>query len=160
MQPSQKLERSTTDDRRVASRNILVVCVSNEGVARLRQVVDLTMWEVQAVHTYREAMACLCKDRMSVVICECCLPDGNWKDILSLIAPLLCPPRLIVTSRLADERLWAEVLNLGGYDVLMQPFEKEEATRVLCGAFHQWQEDWEHYASPKYVSASAFAEQA
>jgi DNA-binding response OmpR family regulator len=36
-----------------------------------------------------------------------------------------------VTSRLADERLWAEVLSLGGYDVLMKPFDVSEVYRVI-----------------------------
>ncbi len=30
---------------------------------------------------------------------------------------------LIVTDRLANEALWSEVLNLGGYDVVAKPFE-------------------------------------
>ena len=36
------------------------------------------------------------------------------------------PPSLIVLSCRADEFLWAKVLNLGGFDVLMTPFEAEE----------------------------------
>jgi len=44
------------------------------------------------------------------------------------------PPLLIVASRLADERLWAEVLNLGGYDVLLKPFEPAELRRVIGNA--------------------------
>jgi hypothetical protein len=40
------------------------------------------------------------------------------------------PPNFIVFSCLADEFLWAEVLNLGGFDVLMTPFEPEEVLRV------------------------------
>lgn len=43
-------------------------------------------------------------------------------------------PRLLVVSRYADERLWAEVLNLGGYDVLLKPFEPMEVTRVVAAA--------------------------
>jgi hypothetical protein len=35
-----------------------------------------------------------------------------------------------VTFRTADERLWAEVLNLGGYGVLAQPFDANEVKRV------------------------------
>jgi FixJ family two-component response regulator len=42
---------------------------------------------------------------------------------------------LIVTSRLADEHLWAEALNLGAYDVLAKPFDQEEVIRVLSSAW-------------------------
>ena len=45
---------------------------------------------------------------------------------------------LIVTDRLADERLWAEVLNLGGYDLLLKPFDPEEVLRVVNSAWTSW----------------------
>jgi DNA-binding response OmpR family regulator len=41
---------------------------------------------------------------------------------------------LIVCSRLADERLWAEVLNLGGYDVLAIPFHAGEVEHTVNAA--------------------------
>ena len=37
-------------------------------------------------------------------------------------------------TRTADEHLWAEVLNLGGYDVLAEPFERDEMVRVVTSA--------------------------
>jgi FixJ family two-component response regulator len=46
---------------------------------------------------------------------------------------------LIVTSGLADAHLWAEVLNLGGYDVLAKPFDDQEVQRVVAGAWRQQQ---------------------
>ena len=62
------------------------------------------------------------------------LPDGRWRDLLEAFKPMPVQPPLIVTSRLADEYLWAEVLNEGGYDVLAQPFEAEEVIRVISAA--------------------------
>ena len=52
------------------------------------------------------------------------------------------PPKLIVTCRLADERLWAEVLNLGGFDVLAQPFYAREVVRSVNSACSHWDEEW------------------
>ena len=43
-------------------------------------------------------------------------------------------PPVIVTARLADDYLWAEVLNEGGFDVLAQPFDREEVIRVISAA--------------------------
>jgi len=42
--------------------------------------------------------------------------------------------QLVVTSRLADDALWAEVLNMGGYDVLAVPLDSEEVMRVIGAA--------------------------
>jgi hypothetical protein len=46
-----------------------------------------------------------------------------------------------VSSRLADESLWAEVLNLGGYDLLQTPFEPSELFRVLHLAWLSWERE-------------------
>jgi DNA-binding response OmpR family regulator len=78
-----------------------------------------------------------------VVICEKDLPDCTWQEILEELAALKHPPPLIVTSRLADERLWAEVLNLGGYDVLMKPFDPVEVVRVVSLAWRHLKSNWE-----------------
>jgi DNA-binding response OmpR family regulator len=75
-----------------------------------------------------------------VVVCERDLPDGSWKDVLDLTLALCNRPPVIVTSRLADECLWAEVLNLGGYDVLAKPLDEREVYRAVQLA-------WEHSAN-------------
>ena len=85
-------------------------------------------WAVRPAHSFAEALEQLSGDGAPVVICESSLPDGNWKDLLGKT------PRLIVTSHAADEALWAEVLNLGGYDVLAQPFDEQEVRRVVAMA--------------------------
>jgi DNA-binding response OmpR family regulator len=66
----------------------------------------------------------------SVIVTEADLPDGDWRTVLEL-AHCCGGPAVVVTSRLADERLWSEVLHLGGYDVLVQPFDDDEIARVL-----------------------------
>jgi hypothetical protein len=60
-------------------------------------------WTLYTAHTYRETLAELSWNRMPVVLCEYPLPDGNWKDVLSQLAPMPDGPRLIVFSRHADE---------------------------------------------------------
>jgi DNA-binding response OmpR family regulator len=74
----------------------------------------------------------------SVVICEDSLPDGSWREVLRTLQALGRSPALIVTSRLADDRLWAEVLNLGGYDVLAQPLRAQEVMWAVRSAHRRW----------------------
>src|ERR1039458_5525052 len=64
------------------------------------------------------ALAIIRRWEIGVVICERNLSPGTWIDLLEELRPLPDAPPLIVTSRLADEKLWAEALNLGAYDVL------------------------------------------
>jgi len=63
---------------------------------------------------------------------------GTWIDMLNHIRAVSNPPVLIVTSRLADDRLWAEALNLGAYDVLSKPFDRTELLRSVRLAWEHW----------------------
>jgi len=78
------------------------------------------------------------KSRFPIVVTERDLSPGSWKDLLDHSAGLPMPPLLIVTSRMADERLWAEALNLGAWDVLAKPFDAQEVCRVVEGAWRSW----------------------
>jgi Protein of unknown function (DUF2934) len=51
------------------------------------------------------------------------------------------PPPLIVADCLADERLWAEVLNLGGYDLLAKPFDANGVLQVVSAACRRWEDE-------------------
>ncbi len=76
------------------------------------------------------------KEQFPVVLCDDMLP---WRELLDGPIQKLCaPPLLIVSSRLADERLWAEALNLGAYDVLAKPFDQGEVIRVIESAWLRW----------------------
>jgi len=80
----------------------------------------------------RDAVALAMFFRPKVVLCEQVFADGDWRDLLrELDAHAPEAPPVIVCSRLADDRLWAEVLNLGGYDVLSKPFASAEVNRVV-----------------------------
>jgi DNA-binding NtrC family response regulator len=93
---------------------------------------------VNSCATLASGIAALRKHQFEIVVCERDLPPGSWKDVLDQVTILPDPPSLIVTSRLADERLWAEALNLGAYDVLAKPFDRTEAMRVVSGAWRAW----------------------
>jgi DNA-binding response OmpR family regulator len=93
---------------------------------------------VNSCTTLVSGLAALRNRQFEVVVCERDLPPGSWKDVLEQVTILPDPPSLIVTSRLADERLWAEALNLGAYDVLAKPFDRTEALRVVGAAWRTW----------------------
>lgn len=91
-------------------------------------------WRLFEARNRRRAMKCLERNPVQVVIAESNVPNWNWKRVLTDLRKFAKPPQLIVTSRTADESLWAEVLNIGGYDVMAQPFEEYEVERVIASA--------------------------
>jgi len=103
----------------------------------LRRILSGLPWSVSAAANCRQAVRELSRKKISVIFCESLLEDGTWKSILAHIRGVTHPPLLVVTSRVADEHLWAEVLNLGGYDVLAKPFSSEEV-RHVCTTASLW----------------------
>jgi DNA-binding response OmpR family regulator len=91
--------------------------------------------QIEATGTCESAVRFLSQGDVSIVVCDDDLPDGPWRDVLDWVCSCPVPPLLIVTSRLADEYLWAEVLNLGGYDVIAKPFNRTEMRHILSTAY-------------------------
>lgn len=117
---------------------ILLVSPYVQDADALRQILRHRDWDICQVADCYEAAKHLRTHAASVVICERDLPDGDWRDVLHLSMEADSAPLLLVVSRYADEKLWAEVLNLGGYDVLLKPFDKSEVTRVIGMAWRHW----------------------
>ena len=100
----------------------------------LKDIFRRAGWRLFEARDRGRAMECLESNQVQVVIAESDLPRWNWKQVLFDLRRFAKPPQLVVTSRTADDHLWAEVLNIGGYDVLAQPLEAEEVERVVASA--------------------------
>jgi DNA-binding response OmpR family regulator len=122
---------------------VLVVSPLAEDHRILCRIFSENQWKLEGVGRLEEAFLWI--DRRGpppIVICERILPDGDWKDLLGHLEALSRRPRLIVSSRLADEHLWCEVLNLLGDDVLATPFDHREVTHVVTCAWDSWCRQW------------------
>ena len=95
-------------------------------------------WRLIAIPTVTSARAALRHSRIPIVLCQCNLRTGVWQELLEQAECLPDPPCLILTFRLGDDRLWAEALNRGAYDVLAQPYDGEEVVRILSMAWLHW----------------------
>lgn len=115
-----------------STENITLLAISpiQEDRQKLEHILEMDRWKVQGARNLEEASRML-RQKPSLVLCEKDLPDGSWKDVFHQARRLETPPPIVVVSRQADERFWAEVLNLGCYDVLLKPFEYSEVRRVM-----------------------------
>jgi len=126
-------ESHTTEgrDRAGAPDVLLSISAAAEDHAALKRILGPIAWEVWEAGCCDTAFRFLSSGSVQTVIADDNLPDGDWRRVLTHIRSRPRPPKLIVASRLADERLWAEVLNLGGYDLLAKPFDADEVRRVV-----------------------------
>ena len=108
---------------------VLLVGLDNRAHANLGAMLNLAGYRALTRRTVCETIGLL--NTVSAVICEEILPDGTWKDVLAALDRVHFPAALIVTSAVVEPRLWAEVLHLGGSDVLAQPLSIEEVLWVV-----------------------------
>lgn len=104
----------------------------------LEEIFFQKQWMLFRTESVRDALSMLGGNEIPVVISERDVPGGGWKEILPALERLPRPPLLVVTSRLADDHLWAEVLNLGGHDVLTTPFRATELVWVMENAWRRF----------------------
>lgn len=134
----------------IADQIILAVFPAEEDRALLTGVFCHSNWKLRFTGGFQETQIALRKFRVGVLICDGRLPDGHcWKDLLRETQSLKHAPRLIVADRLADERLWGEVLNLGAYDLLTKPFNEEEVLHTVSTARRQFEDEQRRAALPK-----------
>jgi DNA-binding response OmpR family regulator len=112
-------------------------------------------WRLFEASDRRGALESLERNPVQVVISESDLPTWDWRKVFHDLRRMAFPPQLVVTSRIADEHLWAEVLNIGAYDVLAQPLSREEVERVVAAASRQFAQPYSR--PPKRLAASAYA---
>jgi CheY-like chemotaxis protein len=115
---------------------VLSVSPAQRDHTALQRLLPGPQWSVYRTSNITSALTLLQQLRpIPLVVCEQDLFPDRWQDLLVQTALLPDPPFVIVTSRLADDYLWAEALNLGAHDVLAKPFDLTELTRTLSLAW-------------------------
>lgn len=69
-----------------------------------------------------------------LVLTDTEFPDGSWRSLLEFVLDSKAASEIIVSSRCGDEDLWAEVLQRGAYDLLVEPYEQQEVCRIVESA--------------------------
>jgi DNA-binding NtrC family response regulator len=94
-------------------------------------------WSILPVRTLQEAMRALAHQNIPIVICEPRFPGGDWRDLLSHLNSQKSAPNLVLVAP-HDAKLAAELMNLGGYDVLEKPLDRAECLHVFASARCNW----------------------
>ena len=124
MQTPVRVLAATPDDRHYQS---LVTAISDTG------------WPLVRSRNIGEALSAVINGEIEVVFTDCDLPDGSWTEMIQALQACRNAPRVIVFSLHADDRLWMDVLQSGGYDLVSIPFNREEISRVGYRAWLSWQ---------------------
>ncbi len=122
----------------VGTLKVLYASSTDEDHLSLQAIVGHSKWMLFRARDLGSTITLLREHEIAVLLCERDLLPGTWTDVLEHIQALPNAPSLIVASRLADDRLWAEALNLGAWDVLAKPFDHIEVIRSVKSAWQHW----------------------
>jgi DNA-binding NtrC family response regulator len=104
---------------------IAFVSKSEADCRTLREVAGRVSQSVVSCADMQEARRAIRWHAPKIVVCETQVREsGNWQELLE--EAQAAQSLMLVVSRHADERLWAEVLNLGGFDVADQAGVEQE----------------------------------
>src|ERR1039457_1630952 len=118
---------------------VLAVIPGDEDQQSLRGILARSTWELRLASTFQQAQYALDDHAIGVIIADPDLPDGfSWQHITKAAGQIAPPPSVIVASGWGDERLWAEVLNLGGFDLILKPFDAKEVLHSIGMAWRCW----------------------
>jgi DNA-binding NtrC family response regulator len=112
---------------------VLAVMGKDADAQALQEIADKANWHLGFAANYESALEHLQREEYSVILCDrdwMSDPMGWCAAVQKLVAasPHGC---VILTSTVKDDRLWQELTELGGYDVLIKPFQPEKVTRSI-----------------------------
>jgi DNA-binding response OmpR family regulator len=122
--------------------SVLAVSPWRDDHQALRAILSNSIRDLSWAGSIADAMSQATGKSVPIVVCEHQLSDGVWNHLFQKLERMPQPPKLIVASRLADEKLWSEVLNVGAWDVLTKPFEVREVLHVVRHAWESWSRQW------------------
>jgi len=135
---------------------VLSVSPLEEDQRSLDSIIEHSSWMLLKARDLAAALALLQQHEIAVVLLDRDLLQERWIEMLEHIKSLPNAPSLIVASRLADDHLWAEALNLGAWDVLAKPFDSGEVFRTVMSASQHWHDQIQmHALAMKVMMATA-----
>ena len=126
--------------------SVLAVTPSQHDRSALEHIFSHSNWEIEFTRSLRDLAARVNRDEFGVVFTPERMPDGDWRDVLGEIESCQPSPKLLVVTDRVDGDTWAEVINRGGYDVLVKPFAPREVMWLVSQAWMAWRSD--RQASP------------
>jgi DNA-binding NtrC family response regulator len=134
------MSKQSATERHLKTGRVTVLFVSplDEDHSSLEAIIGQSRWMLFKARDLVSTLAVLKQHEIAVLLCERDLLPGTWIDVMEHINTMPHAPSLIVASRLADDRLWAEALNLGAWDVLAKPFHLTEVIRSVRSAWQHW----------------------
>jgi DNA-binding NtrC family response regulator len=123
-----------------ADLRILAVVPSDRRTEIARQLAPIKAELLFVRRSAEAAVAIREGDVFQVALLPASLCDTDWWELWGVLALLNRRPAILVYTRKATFQLWSGVLDLGGYDVIVEPFSDEELQGAVLRAAKSFEE--------------------
>jgi DNA-binding NtrC family response regulator len=116
---------------------VLVVMPNPPDRARFANIAARTDWEVHMASTSDSAAEILKHHPADVIVCDRDVKPAGWRVAIEELAARSPASRFILSSPANDDRLWLEVIERGGFDVVTTPLHQERVIRAIQQAIRK-----------------------
>jgi DNA-binding NtrC family response regulator len=116
------------------TRQILVVSSDLENRRALNDILRKEGYDTVCASRVSDCLQPLQAQNISVIFCDRRLSDGTYRDIISASHAAGHPPRVVVTSRLADWDEYLDALHNGAFDLIASPCQPTEVLWAIVQA--------------------------
>jgi FixJ family two-component response regulator len=117
----------------MAKMALMIVTSRPEDVEELTALLQDSPWELTAVPRLEDAPGALRAARAPILLFD---RDAaaSWQDEIGRLARSRRNACVVLLSNVADQYLWDEVVQQGGFDLLPRPFQKQQVLSTLVFA--------------------------
>jgi CheY-like chemotaxis protein len=115
---------------------ILAVCLFLDDRFVLDQLGDTYGWQLRFANSPREAFRLAFENDFDLILCDRNQPGHPWREVMDRLAASSPRSCILLVSPMSDDYLWWEVLQHGGFDVLIRPLRAEIVLRAIETAAH------------------------
>jgi DNA-binding NtrC family response regulator len=93
-------------------------------------------WEVRFAFSAREGFRMASQVHFQLILCDRHQPGHPWREVMEGLvehAPQSC---VLLVAPANDDYLWSDVLQRGGYDILVRPLREKAVLRSVDAAVH------------------------
>ncbi|MGH9469607.1 MAG: response regulator [Terriglobia bacterium] len=127
------------------SKDILALLVSSDpGPSEaLQRALQHQSVETRRVRTCTEAKEVIDREtRPDVIFSDTTVTDGTWADVLRMARKDNVKAEVVVVSRIADTKLYIDVMERGGFDFIAPPFSEADLAHVVQSATADASKRW------------------
>lgn len=122
--------------------SLLIVTSRVEDAPELREVLRDTPWKLAQIPDLDGTDAVLKTAEVPILFFDRDIAGAGWRETIKRLVHSRRDACIVLLSNVADQYLWDEVVQQGGFDLLTRPFRKEQVLSTLVFAYAQFRNPW------------------